>query len=195
MPEDARCPWCGSDPLYVAYHDHEWGRPEREPRALWEGLMLEAFQAGLSWITILRRREQFRRAFEGFYPEVIATWGAPEIARLLADPGIIRHRGKIEATIAGARAFLRIEAAEGFAAFIWAHTTPELRASAPARMADVPAQTAQSVALAKALKAQGFKFCGPTVTYAFMQAAGLVNDHLAGCPARAAAAGPVTGWP
>lgn len=195
MPDNARCRWCGSDPLYVAYHDHEWGRPERDPRALWECLMLEGFQAGLSWITILRRREGFRVAFEGFDPAAIAGWGEPEILRLLADPGIIRHRGKIEATIAAAQAFLRIEAAEGFATFIWSFTTPDLRAATPSPQAGIPAQTPQSVALSKALKARGFKFCGPTVTYAFMQAAGLVNDHIAGCPARAQAAGPVTGWP
>lgn len=114
MTDLARCPWCGTDPLYVAYHDSEWGIPEHDPRALWECLMLEAFQAGLSWITILRRRETFRAAFAGFDPAVVATWGEAETLRLLQDPGIIRHRGKIEATIRGARAFLRIEAGEGF---------------------------------------------------------------------------------
>jgi DNA-3-methyladenine glycosylase I len=181
MTDDPRCPWCGSDPLYVAYHDHEWGRPERDARALWECLILEGFQAGLSWITILRRREGFREAFAGFDPAVIATWGEDEVARLLADARIIRHRGKIEGTIAGARAFLRIEAGEGFAPFLWRHVGGEPVVNRPATMADVPAQTAQSVALSKALKAEGFKFCGPTIVYAFMQAAGLVNDHLAGC--------------
>ena len=180
MPDPARCPWCGTDPLYVHYHDTEWGVPLREPRALWECLILEGFQAGLSWITILRRRETFRAAFHGFHPEVIAGWGEPEILRLLADPGIIRHRGKIEATIAGAAAYLRIEAKTGFSTFIWGHADP---ATPPlATMANAPAQTPQSVALSRSLKAEGFKFCGPTITYAFMQAAGLVNDHLTTCP-------------
>lgn len=181
MTELPRCPWCGTDPLYVAYHDHEWGRPERDARALWENLILESFQAGLSWITILRRREGFRAAFAGFDPAVIATWGEDEVARLLADDRIIRHRGKIEGTIAGARAFLRIEAGEGFSPFLWRHVGGGPVLNRPATLAEVPAQTAQSQALSKALKAEGFKFCGPTIVYAFMQASGLVNDHLAGC--------------
>ena len=119
METVSRCAWCGTDPLYVAYHDSEWGRPEYDARSLWECLILEGFQAGLSWITILRRRESFRTAFQGFHPEIIAEWGEPEVLRLLADPGIIRHRGKIEATIAGARAYLRIEAQQGFSRFLW----------------------------------------------------------------------------
>ncbi len=179
MTETIRCAWCGSDPLYVAYHDQEWGRPQHDARALWECLMLEGFQAGLSWITILRRREGFRAAFQGFDPAVIAGWGADEVARLLADARIIRHRGKIAATIAGAQAFLRIEAREGFAPFLWRH------------VGDVPirrrptgpgvTETAEARALAKSLKAEGFKFCGPTITYAFMQAVGMVNDHAPDC--------------
>ncbi len=176
-----RCPWCGTDPLYTAYHDEEWGRPERDPRALWESLILEGFQAGLSWITILRRRESFRAAFRGFHPEVIATWGEPEILRLLADPGIIRHRGKIEATIRGAKAFLRLEAEGGFAPFIWSHVGDRPLVNRPASLSGVPAQTPESVALSKSLKKQGFGFCGPVITYAFMQASGLVDDHIAGC--------------
>lgn len=180
MTDALRCPWCGSDPLYVAYHDHEWGRPERDARALWESLILECFQAGLSWITILRRRETFRAAFEGFRPEVIAGWGEAEVTRLLADPGIIRHRGKIEGTIRGAQAFLRIEEREGFANFIWRHAPPPK--PRPKALGDVPAQTEASVALSKALKKEGFSFCGPTIVYAFMQASGLVNDHLESCP-------------
>lgn len=116
---EGRCSWCGTDPLYVEYHDREWGRPERDPRALFEMLILEAFQAGLSWITILRKREGFRQAFQGFDPEVLAGWGEADITRLLADPGIVRHRGKIEGTIAGAQAYLRIEAREGFSNFLW----------------------------------------------------------------------------
>lgn len=180
MTDALRCPWCGSDPLYVAYHDHEWGRPERDARALWESLILECFQAGLSWITILRRRETFRAAFEGFRPEVIAGWGEAEVKRLLADPGIIRHRGKIEGTIRGAQAFLRIEEREGFADFIWRHAPPPQ--PRPRAMGEVPAQTEASDALSKALKKEGFSFCGPTIVYAFMQASGLVNDHLESCP-------------
>ena len=176
-----RCPWCGDDPLYVAYHDTEWGRPVHDPRALWEALMLEAFQAGLSWITILRRRETLRAAFAGFDPAAIATFAEGDIARLLTDPGIIRHRGKIEATVAGARAFLRIEADIGFAKFIWNHVggMPIMDdAATTTDRADI-AKT-----LAKSLKTEGFKFCGPTIAYAFMQAAGLVNDHLMTCPYR-----------
>jgi DNA-3-methyladenine glycosylase I len=177
-----RCPWCGDDPLYVAYHDDEWGVPERDPRALWEKLILEGFQAGLSWITILRKREAFRAAFAGFQPAVIASWGEPEVARLLADPGIVRHRGKIEGTIAGARAFLALEAEGGFAPFVWSFVGGRPVQTGLRKMADAPAATPAAVALSKALKARGFKFCGPTITYAFMQAAGLVNDHLVTCP-------------
>ncbi len=186
-----RCPWCGSDPLYVDYHDHEWGVPERDPRALWEMLMLEAFQAGLSWITILRKREGFRRCFQGFDPEIIAVWGEADILRCLADPGIVRHRGKIEATIRGAQSFLRIEAQGGFAPFLWAFTGARPVNNAIRTMADAVASTPVSTAMSKALKVQGFGFCGPTITYAFMQAAGMVNDHLVTCPqhARVAALG------
>ncbi len=180
-----RCPWCGDDPLYVAYHDAEWGVPERDPRGLWEMLMLEAFQAGLSWITILRKRDAFRAAFRGFDPAVIAGWGEAEVARLLADPGIVRHRGKIEGTIRGARAFLRLEAAGGFVPFIWAFVDGVPVQNRPAAMGDVPAAPPVAQAMSQALKAQGFAFCGPTVAYAFMQAAGLVNDHLVTCPRHA----------
>lgn len=180
MSDALRCPWCGSDPLYVAYHDTEWGRPEHDPRALWESLILECFQAGLSWITILRRRETFRAAFEGFRPDVIAGWGEAEVTRLLADPGIIRHRGKIEGTIRGAQAFLRIEEREGFADFIWRHAPPPK--PRPRAMGEVLGQTEASVSLSKSLKKEGFSFCGPTIVYAFMQASGLVNDHLESCP-------------
>ena len=175
----SRCPWCGSDPLYTTYHDHEWGRPERDPRRLFELLSLEAFQAGLSWITILRKREAFRDAFHGFDPGSIAAWGEPETARLLQDPGIVRHRGKIEATIRGARAYLRIEEREGFSAFLWGFAPPPR--PRPSAAADVPAQTPASQAMSRALKAEGFSFVGPTITYAFMQASGMVNDHLAAC--------------
>ncbi len=183
-----RCPWCGTDPLYVAYHDTEWGVPLRDPRALWECLMLEAFQAGLSWITILRRRDSFRAAFAGFDPATIANWGEDEITRLLTDPGIIRHRGKIEATIKSARAYLAIEAGEGFATYLWKHVDHRPQQNRRISMADVPAQTATSVVLSKQLEKDGFNFCGPTITYAFMQAVGMVNDHLVTCPAHDPAA-------
>jgi DNA-3-methyladenine glycosylase I len=181
MTAPLRCPWCGTDPLYVAYHDTEWGRPEYDSRRLFECLILEGFQAGLNWFTILKKRETFRSAFAGFTPEIIATWGEAEILRLLADPGIIRHRGKIEATIAGARAYLRIEAREGFSNFLWSLSGPP-RDNRVTTTAEVPAQTTVSLAMSKALKAEGFKFCGPTITYAFMQAVGMVNDHLVSCP-------------
>ncbi|RRH78573.1 DNA-3-methyladenine glycosylase I [Falsigemmobacter faecalis] len=177
-----RCAWCGTDPLYVRYHDEEWGIPETDGRTLWELLMLEGFQAGLSWITILRRRESFREAFAGFDPQIIATWGEAEVAVLLQNPGIIRHRGKIEATIQAARSFLRLEAEPGgFSGFIWRFTNGAPLQNALQPGAPIPAQTDISLALSKALKREGFKFCGPTITYAFMQAAGLVNDHLTSC--------------
>ncbi|WP_103257337.1 DNA-3-methyladenine glycosylase I [Tabrizicola aquatica] len=179
-----RCPWCGTDPLYVAYHDHEWGRAERDPRRLFELLMLEAFQAGLSWITVLRKRPAFRAAFHDFDPATLASWGEDEVARLLQDPGIIRHRGKIEGTLKAARAFLRIEGTQGFSPFLWSFTGGQTLDNRPVRLADVPAQTPQSLAMSKALKAEGFSFVGPTITYAFMQASGMVNDHLLTCPAR-----------
>ena len=176
-----RCAWCGTDPLYVAYHDHEWGVPDHDSRALWEKLVLDGFQAGLSWITILRKREAFRRAFDGFDPARVARWGEAEVARALADPGIVRHRGKSEAAVRGAQAWLTIEETEGFAPFLW-----DFVGGAPVRnrwaaAADVPAQTAQSAAMARALKQRGFGFCGPVIAYAFMQATGMVNDHLTGC--------------
>ncbi len=179
MPE--RCGWCGEDPLYQAYHDTEWGQPERDGRRLWEKLVLEGFQAGLSWITILRKRDGFRRAFAGFDPDLIAGWGAAEVERLLADPGIVRHRGKIEATIGNARAWQRIEAREGFASFLWGYVGGEPILNRPATLAEVPAATALSKRLSRDLKAEGFRFCGPTTVYAFMQAAGLVNDHVQTC--------------
>lgn len=181
MTDQVRCPWCGTDPLYVAYHDTEWGRPKHDPRVLFESLMLEAFQAGLSWYTILKRRETFRTAFANFDPEIIARWGEPDVLRLLQDTGIIRHRGKIEATISGAKAFERIEAREGFSGFIWKHigTAQDNRVTA---MSQVPGHTPIAAALSKSLKSEGFKFVGPTITYAFMQAVGMVNDHLVTCP-------------
>lgn len=182
--EDGRCPWCGTDPLYVAYHDHEWGVPEFDGRALWEKLILDGFQAGLSWITILKKRDNFRAAFAGFDPKVIAEWGESDVARLLTDSGIVRHRGKIEGTIRSARAYLAVEAREGFSTYLWKYLDGRPQVNAPRSLADVPAETALSAAISKQLKKDGFTFCGPTIVYAFMQATGMVNDHLVGCPAR-----------
>ena len=178
----SRCAWCGTDPQYVAYHDTEWGRPEYDARSLWECLILEGFQAGLNWITILRKRETFRTAFQGFHPEIIAEWGEPEVLRLLADTGIIRHRGKIEATIAGARAYLRLESQQGFSAYLWDQVGGKPIINHLGSMAEAQSQTPLSVAMSKSLKSEGFKFCGPTITYAFMQAVGMVNDHVTSCP-------------
>ena len=180
-----RCAWCGTDPLYVAYHDQEWGVPERDPRALWEKLVLDGFQAGLSWITILRKRDAFRETFEGFDPERVARWGEAEVAAALQNPGIIRHRGKIEATVTGARLYLEIEENEGFSPFIWSFVGGRPIQNALRSMSEVQAKTPQSEAMAKALKKHGFKFCGPVITYAFMQACGLVNDHMIQCPQHA----------
>ena len=177
-----RCGWAGDDPLYIAYHDEEWGVPERNGRALWEALVLEGFQAGLSWITILRKREGFRKAFQGFDPEVISGWGDADVARLMADAGIVRHRGKIEAAIGNARAWQRIEAEGGFARYVWDFVGGDPIRNRWERLEEVPAQTDLSVKLSKDLKRRGFRFCGPVTTYAFMQAAGLVNDHLVSCP-------------
>lgn len=176
-----RCGWCGDDPVYQAYHDDEWGLPEYDPRALWEKLILDGFQAGLSWITILRKRDNFRAAFEGFDPARIANWGEAEVTAALNNPGIIRHRGKIEATITNARAYLEIEADQGFAPFLWSFVGGKPLQNEWARLADVPTQTAQSQAMSKALKKKGFRFCGPVICYAFMQATGMVNDHVATC--------------
>jgi len=177
-----RCGWCGEDPLYVAYHDLEWGVPERDSRRLFEKLSLDGFQAGLSWITILRKRDAFRRAFADFAPEVIAGWGEDEVTRLLGDPGIVRHRGKIEATIGNARAWAAIEAREGFSEFLWSRVGGAPLQNRFATLAEVPAETPLSRRISKDLRAEGFRFCGPTITYAFMQAVGMVNDHLITCP-------------
>ncbi|HEX4766387.1 MAG TPA: DNA-3-methyladenine glycosylase I [Lichenihabitans sp.] len=177
-----RCDWPGEDPLYRAYHDTEWGVPERDSRALWEKLVLDGFQAGLAWITILRKRENFRRAFAGFDPAVVAGFGETDVARLLADPGIIRSRSKILATIGNARAYLDMaERGEDFAPFVWAMVGGAPIVNQRAARGDVPAQTPLSVEVSKALKARGFKFVGPVIVYAWMQATGLVNDHYAGC--------------
>ena len=171
------------DPLYERYHDEEWGRPVHDERGLFEKLSLEAFQSGLSWITILRRRETFRTAFAAFDPERVARFGPRDMERLLADPGIVRNRAKIDATIANARATLALrEAGEPLAELIWAHRPAPT--AAPASFAEVPATVPESAALARLLKRRGFRFVGPTTLYALMQACGLVNDHLAACPVR-----------
>ncbi len=180
MPE--RCGWCGNVPIYVAYHDREWGRPETASRALFEKLVLDGFQAGLSWLTILKKRDNFRAAFEGFEPTRIARWGERQVAGALADAGIVRHRGKIEATIGNARAWLEIEADGGFDRFLWQFVDFTPVQNAWVEMAEIPAETALSREMSKALKAAGFRFCGPVIVYAFAQAVGLVNDHLVGCP-------------
>ncbi|MBX9931208.1 MAG: DNA-3-methyladenine glycosylase I [Methylobacterium sp.] len=178
----ARCWWAGLDPTYVAYHDTEWGVPERDGRALYEKLILDGFQAGLSWITILRRREGFRSAFAGFDPEAIARFTEADVARLMSDTGIIRNRAKIVGTIAGARAFLRIEeSGPGFSRFLWDFVEGVPIQGTARDRAGIATETEVSRRMAKALKAEGFSFCGPVIVHAFMQAVGLVNDHLVGC--------------
>ncbi len=176
-----RCGWAGVEPIYVAYHDTEWGVPEYDSRALWEKLILDGFQAGLSWITILKKRDNFRAAFAAFDPREIATWGDAEVDRLLTDPGIIRHRGKIAATISNARAWCAIEEAQGFDQFLWRYVDgAPLRTTLSDRTA-MPTQSDLSVQISKDLKKAGFKFCGPTIVYAFMEATGLINNHLTTC--------------
>ncbi|WP_298966215.1 DNA-3-methyladenine glycosylase I [uncultured Methylobacterium sp.] len=177
-----RCWWPGHDPLYVAYHDTEWGVPETDDRALFEKLILDGFQAGLSWITILRRRENFRRAFAGFDPAAIARFTAADEAALMQDAGIIRNRAKIRATVRGAQAWLAIqESGPGFSAFLWDVVDGRPVQTAAATRAGIATETEASRRLSRALKAKGFGFCGPTIVHAFMQAVGLVNDHLVGC--------------
>ncbi len=170
------------DPLYEAYHDTEWGAPERDPRALWEKLVLDGFQAGLSWITILRKRDAFRSAFAGFDPEKVACFGEPDRARLLADAAIVRSPAKIDAAIRGARIYLDMqERGEDFSALLWSFVGGEPIQNHWTRDTGVPAKTAEAEAMSKALKAKGFNFVGPVIVYAFMQATGMVNDHLTSC--------------
>lgn len=176
-----RCGWCGTEPIYVDYHDNEWGVPEYDPRALWEKLVLDGFQAGLSWITILRKRDAFRQEFEGFDPERIARWDAKNVENALQNPGIIRHRGKIEGTIRSAKLFLEIESAEGFTPYLWGFVGGKPVQNGWTSMGQVPAATDESTAMSKALKKRGFTFCGPVICYAFMQATGMVNDHITSC--------------
>jgi DNA-3-methyladenine glycosylase I len=183
MAPKSRCTWPGEDPLYVAYHDEEWGVPEYDDRALFEKLILDGFQAGLSWITILRKRENFRKAFDNFEPAKIARYTEPKIAKLLQNEGIIRHRGKIEGTIKNARLYLDIMDKEpgGFTHFIWKHVDGKPVQNKFDSMKGVPAETPMSQALSKELKKRGFTFCGPTIVYAFAQAVGMVNDHMTTC--------------
>lgn len=184
MSEDKkiiRCSWPGQDSFYVAYHDEEWGVPEWDDRALFEKLVLDGFQAGLSWITILRKRDNFRRAFDGFDPEKIACYDESDVMRLLGDAGIVRHRGKITATITNAQAWLDIMARQGFANLLW-----NIVGGVPVQhsfrcVEEVPAFDTMSKTMSNLLKDHGFRFCGPTIIYAFMQAVGIVNDHIVDC--------------
>jgi DNA-3-methyladenine glycosylase I len=180
----SRCPWAESDPMLRDYHDAEWGVPQRDSRALWELLMLEGFQAGLAWITVLRKRDAFRKAFKGFDPKKVARFKETDIKRLLQNPGIIRSRAKIEATVHAARIYLEMQkAGEDFAAFLWGIVGGKtIRSEGP-----IPAHTPLAVEMSKQLKKRGFKFVGPVIVYAFMQAVGMVNDHSPTCFRRNAA--------
>ena len=182
MTQPARCAWCGTDPLYVAYHDTEWGVPEYDPRALWEKLVLDGFQAGLAWITILRKREGMRDAFGGFDPDTVAAYGEADVERLVADARIIRSRAKINAAIKGAHAWVEMrDRGEDFSAWLWSFVGGAPIVNEWPDSAARPVKTTESEAMSKALKARGFSFCGPVIVYAFMQAVGMVNDHGVEC--------------
>ena len=182
-----RCPWPKDDALYIAYHDEEWGLPEFDDRALYEKLVLDGFQAGLSWITILRKRENFRRAFDEFSPEKIARYRPAKIERLMQDAGIVRNRAKIEGTVLSAKAWLKImEDGPGFSKLLWGFVEGKPKINNYRTIRQIPAETATSRAMSKELAQRGFKFCGPTIVYAFMQAVGMVNDHLVSCYRHAA---------
>jgi DNA-3-methyladenine glycosylase I len=181
ITEITRCRWAGADPVYVRYHDQEWGVPMTDDRAIFEKLVLEGFQSGLSWITILRKRENFRKAFDGFDAKRIARYGERDIARLMADEGIVRNRLKVEATIDNARALLKLQKRMSLAAFIWGFLDGRPQINAHGSFKSIPTETATSKAVSKALKAEGFRFVGPTTVYAFMQSAGMVNDHVVSC--------------
>lgn len=184
MNDDARirCSWAGSDPLYIAYHDQEWGVPVHDDRRLFEMLLLEGFQAGLSWITILKKRDNFRQAFDGFAPEKIAAYDERKVAELMADAGIVRNRAKIEGARQSAGGWLELMAEPGgFERFLWQFVDGRPIVNHWRTMSEVPTETAEARALSKALKARGFKFVGPTICYAFMQAVGMVNDHTLDC--------------
>ena len=184
-----RCAWVGQDPLYVDYHDTEWGVPQYDSRVLFETLVLESFQSGLSWLTILKKREGFREAFAGFDAEAIAGWGESDVARLLADPGIVRHRGKILATIANAKAWVALEQDQGFSSFLWNFVNGTPLQNHFTSIADIPSETPLSKQISMELKKKGFTFCGPKTVYAFMQAVGMVNDHVVDCPCYETVAG------
>jgi len=183
-----RCGWAGPDPIYIAYHDEEWGVPNGDSRALFEKIVLEGFQAGLSWLTILRKREHFRQVFDNFDAEKIAAYGPEKTAALLADPGIVRNRLKVEATISNARAYLTLNQTQRFSQFLWDFVDGTPVQNCFAALADVPAETETSRAISKALKSHGFRFVGPTTVYAMMQSVGMVNDHLTDCFRREACA-------
>jgi DNA-3-methyladenine glycosylase I len=177
-----RCAWPKDDPLYIAYHDQEWGVPEYDDRALYEKLVLDGFQAGLSWITILRKRENFRRAFDSFIPEKIARYRAAKIERLMRDVGIVRNRAKIEGTVLSARAWIEVmEKGPGFSKLLWDFVDGKPKVNHYKSSRQIPAETAVSRAMSKELARRGFKFCGPTIIYAYMQAVGMVNDHVTMC--------------
>ncbi|HWV42805.1 DNA-3-methyladenine glycosylase I [Pseudorhodoplanes sp.] len=177
-----RCPWPKDDPLYVSYHDNEWGVPEYDDRALFEKLILDGFQAGLSWITILRKRDNFRKAFDDFSPEKIARYTPRKVEKLMQDAGIVRNRLKIEGTVLSARAYLDImEKGDGFSDLLWGHLNGRPKVNQFKTLKSVPAETPLSRAISKDLASRGFKFVGPTIVYAFMQAVGMVNDHLMSC--------------
>jgi DNA-3-methyladenine glycosylase I len=173
-----RCGWCGTDPLYVEYHDTDWGVPEYDARALWEKLILDGFQAGLSWITILRKRENFRTAFDGFKPEIVAGYDNKKIESLMLDTGIVRNRMKIVGTVESAKVYL---AMDDFSAYLWNFVDGVPLQNELSSMKQVPTKTALTERISKDLKQRGFKFCGPTIVYAFMQACGLINDHMVDC--------------
>jgi DNA-3-methyladenine glycosylase I len=177
-----RCPWCGTDPLYVRYHDQEWGVPVKDERTLFEMVVLDGAQAGLSWLTILRKREHYRQAFDHFDPELIARYDESRLTKLLANPGIVRNRLKIVSAINNARAYLRLREQHGaFAAFLWRYVDGQPRQNQWRSFSEVPTRTAEAEAMSRDLKRLGFSFVGPTICYAFMQAAGMVNDHLVDC--------------
>jgi DNA-3-methyladenine glycosylase I len=186
MSANGRCSWAGSDPLYVRYHDEEWGVPSHDDRHLFEMLILEGAQAGLSWITILRKRPAYRKAFDRFDPKKVARYDARKVRALLADEGIVRNRLKVEGAVKNAKAFLAVQREFGsFDAYVWRFVDGAPKNNRPRTMKDVPPRTAESDALSKDLKKRGFTFVGSTICYAFMQAVGMVNDHVATCPSRA----------
>ncbi len=177
-----RCLWTGEDQIYIDYHDNEWGVPEYNSHALFEKLILDGFQAGLSWLTILKKRDNFRKAFNGFDPKGLSTWRSEQVDLLLQNSGIIRHRGKIEATINNAKIFLQIEEREGFNNFLWKYVRWKPLINRWTDSGEIPAYSELSVKISTDLRELGFKFCGPTIVYAFMQATGMINDHLVSCP-------------